>query len=403
MLVARAGTELNFYATDLSQPYRIDPPWAIDRDSTLELLLFDTPLSELGLVAGEVGQDPSGLPVPTPDATFMSQLQDGEAAGWADAQPSLEVVTARIVRDPRSLCARFYRRKVIETGALRDNAFSLKLGPAAALVGSLDGVVTYVEGDQAQSVAFPSELPFGSAVIDQAGDVWFGGDLGALWRGRFSATPTPTITAEWVATSSSGQAIRWLVVGPGANPEVFTLGIDGAFEHYRGGVFERLHDFAGPMGTKGGLASPGAGVIYAGNSRGAELLRYEGGRLSNVTPPDLLDGFTEVDFVPGFGVMVAAGQGRLFQELAVGQWRELSDPTISLFINALLPYEEGFLISGALGFMAQYRSATDSFCPAEQLGAGTSRTILVHGEDLLMAEDVPISRDRAIITLLSRR
>lgn len=402
-MVARAGAELNFYAAELSSPYRLDPPWAIDRDATLELLLFDTPLLELGLAPGEVGQEPDGLPVPTPDASFMSRLEDGEARGWTDAAPSLEVAGARIVRDPRSLCARFYRRTVLETGALRDNAFSLKMGPAAALVGSLDGIVTYVEGELAQPVAFPSELPFGSAALTETGDLWFGGERGELWRGRFSAEPAPTIVAEPVATSSSGQAIRWLLVGPGADPEVFTLGIDGAFERYHGGRYDRLYNFGGPMGTKGGLASPKPGVIYAGNSRGAELLRYEGGSLSNVTPPDLLDGFTEIDFVPGFGVLVAAGQGRIFQELAVGQWRELSDPSISLFINAFLPYEEGFLISGALGFMAQYRSATDSFCPAEQLGAGTSRTILPHGDGLLMAEDVPISRDRAIITLLSRR
>lgn len=405
IFVARAGSALALYAAEVAPPYRILPPFEVDREAELELLLYAEPLSELGLPGGEVRPEPSGLPVPTPTRTFLSRLDDGAAAEWQEGAPSAEVLGLKVARDPGSLCAELYRTQTLETGATRDVAFALDLGEQQALVASIDGTVVYVDGATTHAVRYPEGLPFGAAVEDEAGGLWFGGEHGELWRGAFRTEPEPTIEATWVATSSSGHQIRWLLLGPGPGREVFALSDRGDFDRYDGVEFQRIKRGVGTMETgRGGVVMPEPGVIYFGHASEVEVYRYtSGGRVQVVTPAGLGDGITGVGYVEGYGVMVAAGQGRIFQERAVGEWRELSDPSISLFIYNFRPFPDGFLIGGALGYVAQYRSATDSFCPATQAVAGSPRAILDHGDGFLVAEDVPISRDRGIIELLSVR
>lgn len=397
---------LELFAADLNPTRKVYPEAALREDAPvpIELLLYDMPLAELGLEPGLVALDPGGLFVPDTERVWTTGWDGEHFAEWSPGMMSASVRGASIARDPRALCAHFEVERTFDLGAVRNNSFGLVLGPDRALLGSEDGKLLYLDADGGRQVTdFPADLPLVAGAVDPSGALWFTGAMGELWRGALNPLPAPKIEAAWVTTVPRARQLVYLLVEVEPALVVYTISDDGAWERYANGQWELIYDFGELQRSGGGLASPEPGVVYAGVGSRAQILRYEDGRVEDVTPPGLLDGVTAVGRIDGLGAVFAAGQGRIYVQDGPRAFRPLPSSTLELLVFTFASFRGGFLIGGSLGFVAEYRPQSEIYCPAEQLATGTVRALLPLTQGVLVGEDLPISRTKGVSTLLKAR
>lgn len=393
MIVAVDG--LGVTAADLSgepHPVFLSPPSG-ERRGLVEVLLYESPLAELGFVEGAIASSPSGQPgfrLPSTRSIFHLRLEDGEHGEdrWTESSsvsPALAAFRSSVA--PPSPCYRFHlTQRVIPSG---NGVTFVALGnEGVALLGSggrIFAITTTAVADV--TIVDRPQLDITSVHRTASGSLYLGARAGGIYSGRLAGTE---IAVERVGTSSAGP--RFMESGPvGGEDELFIVTRDSVlgtshFGRLFAGSFTVLHTFPNDRpGAEdyGGLVRLGPRSAIAGRVVSPEMVRWSDGVMTREVPGDGLEGISAVTWVPSLGVVVGTSVGGLYAHNGT-RWKALPSPGASLGVTALAPFEDGFFYGGVNGPFGYY-SPSHGMCPAGIQLPNSPIAILPLGERWLLA------------------
>lgn len=378
-------------------------------DAAIDALLYPAPLAELRIPAGRTSaEQPAGRLLPAPARSFFTAVRGGQGSGWTETGgPSTRARGARFVPTVGGGCAEF-DVEVLELDTEADNTFAIAIDDETALLGTEDGAVFRLSRGgvlERVSVIPPVEL-FGAA-RGWLGDLWFGGNDGVLYRGELGAT----LRLSRVAPSPEPQLLHWLDLGMTDDGlELYSLSIEGHLQRFRLGEWVSLAKFPPgvPGDHAGGVVRLGPGAAIAVWPKVADAVFVSGDTTRTEATP-LLGGFGALANIPGLGVVGGATEGGFVRWDGVS-WSELPGSPFSFAVNAIVPYEDGFLYGGPVGNFGQFSPSLASrgapgeagFCPLSQPAPHWIRHIVLLGEDVLLA-GTNDTYPETPITILRRR
>lgn len=374
-----------------------------DDSGRIEVLAYDEALSDLGLEPGVVSSVQGGTRrLQQTDIMYETSFDDGEVGAWRSfLQRSPELDAIRLATGEQ--CARFTVEASFELETAEDHGFVLPLGPEEAVVVQYD-LVALVDANGATTVTDrPSQLPLADGFEREDGTYVFGGARGEVWSVRITTSTSGSplrLEGEALTALPGGVAIVELVGGDESGTlELFALDREGGFSRFDGTSWTQLASFGVGTDAASGLARPRPGLAYAGVDGKAQVLRYVDGRVEEHSPPDLVNGVPGLDYLPGFGLVIALSEGGVYRLREDDVWETLGESPIALNVYAFALFQDGLIFGGAFGQLAQYKRSI-GFCQENLLGAGFIKSIVPFGDGFLLGEDKPKSRDRAQVSIL---
>lgn len=347
---------------------------------SLFALLYDVPLSELGLSRGDVpaaAEGEEGFLLPAAGAIYRSKYLGGVVDPW-DSTPSLDPALAefRVRGAPPSgrECTTFEELRIsIPT---KSNAtYLFTAGATVVVAGFEDGTAYELDLDGARQIPTATTAPHHSAHFVGPGEVWLAGV-----RGRVALAST----LEELPPAPSGDRIDWLG-GNGAGElfELYALSEKGGLDRFINNTWSTLIPVGTDQDWRRGLAviAPRE-ALAVGVANG--VVRVKNG----VVQEERVEGGVSLlaaAFVPGFGALAGSIEGDVLRE-ANGVWSVFGDSPLALPITQIAAYGEGFIAAGGGGYFVQYHPGP-GYCTEVQTGHPIIKHVAVFGEAVFLAGD----------------
>lgn len=369
---------------------------AVAPDERVEVVVMTmgSPLAVLGLTPGLRSADQPGRPEDPTIATYFPSAVTVEVATVEDDavsafQPlaALPPWLASFRLPATSPCLDLRPRPILDlpVGA----AFVVALGDGRALAGTRgqatrDALFVVDQSGQARSltlarpadVADPTRFAAMGAlpITGTTDEVWLSLRLGELWRVRIPGPGDDAITlldrVDYGGTDGlaylQGTATRGAV-------EIYGLRFaDNTLVRFDGTSTAReLHTCGQGAYFAGGVAVDADGAVVAGCTAQNAVVIGRGDAVTVVELEGSREGVTSAGFVPGVGVLVSDGKGRIYRREGV-ELVPVVDLDLGTGAHAIVPRESGFIAAGGAGAIREWRSA-GSTCPV--FPPGVSQTL----------------------------
>ena len=396
VLLAAEGDTRGVWVLDPARP----SPLELGGEGPLSLAYaaYGVPPESLGLVLGPLVSRGDGGPLPASRLALEGAQLDADDvfSGWAPLPTlpaSLEAV--RVV----SACARFGATP-FRTPPRGDGGVLEALPDGTALASTVDGPFFRVTPTGLTPLALPDTLPRTVSHTAADGTVWLFGREGRAAAGTLEAGFRPAPSApephELVALTAVPGSTRAL--------ELFVVSSRGDLYRFDGARWTTLVDAPGDAEltiTRAVAAASATDVLYSGRADAVTRWRPSGVSQEVPTEPDQARHVEAVTYIPSLGYVVGTTlEGRYYHESSPGRWTRLlgrdgQSATLSISVDALFPFEDGFFATGGLGATQQY-SRAEGFCAvgASVAHNSVSRARWV-GRDLVLltesSESVPPS------------
>lgn len=284
------------------------PAVEIDEGSSIEALLFDLPLMELGYEQGELLSFDEGAPLPTPTRVLASDIVAGIADPWRAApEISNELAAFRTARELPSACDDLVITTVLlDSEAVLQGLAEPTPGQLWIATGGPSEMFRYADGELRRVTVTPDDLSFGHIVATDDGTLWAATtEPTAVYRGR----PNGAVLDLEIVTSSIGEGVARLAVRDGVP---YVLNKDS--ELWVADTSSPLFAFDKVRATDNAALLAHDGVVYAGTSEDTIVARF--GRGASV--PEILDleggeVVLEIASIPGFGVLVGTFEQSIYR------------------------------------------------------------------------------------------
>ena len=349
------GGELRVWAIDLEEPKpNFTLPIAADGRFRLEALAYPESLDGLRIPPGEIVHDATGRYLPATEQIFTGEVRQLEISqDWlrTDRRPAgLERFRTEFGRAP---CADF-RATSLTMSTNSHGRFAIPTGGSLALAGTFNGKLFLVGDAGVREIETqPSGAHVTGGFRDASGTLWLGGHDGAVWTATISDRLVLTATT----SNPSGGTMRWLAgQSDEAGADIVALTVEGAFLHYAGGRWNKVHQF--PDGhtsnDHGGVAWIGPGEAVAVWPYSSQIVRLKQGRAQPESTP-ATSGLTAVRHTAHLGTVVGtAVLSILIRE--GGRWITYGPESGSGFtgVGAIRAHEDGLIFGIAVGAVRQY-------------------------------------------------
>jgi hypothetical protein len=369
------------------------------RDAVVSAQAFPLPLSALGLSEGAVAIAEPGAPshrLPKPAQIFVATLADrairGDWVSESELDPTLAALAIAGAGPPAPppTCASWIARtpEVPTTGAY---AFAAAVDADHAIYGTLSGELVLLTATASPSPGAPTAtvawakltpivLPpgtpaFRSAYVfpDSGGEIWLssedGHGTGPLWTGRLSGATLLDLAP--TATSAGDLTLRWMDGSKGGSGrQILGLSRTGVFAHSEGAGMQPIghYGLSNPRSECGGVAWAGPGQALIGYGTWAVALEVFGADTWTYGTTAPSGGLCSVAIVPGIGTLAGTSHGEVYRRPPAGSahqndvWTRIGDDDFLPYaIDSIVPFRDGFVQFGDLGWFAQYRP-DNGFC-----------------------------------------
>lgn len=402
--VAGARTVLLAVEGETSGVWVLDParpaPLELGDEGPLSLAYaaYDVVPEALGLALGPLVPRSDGGPLPTARLALEGARLDADDTftGWAPlATPPASLAAVRVL----SGCARFAATP-FRAPAGGDGGVLEALPDGTALGSTMDGPFFLISPAGLTVLALPDTLPRTVSHTAADGTVWLFGREGRVAAGTlatgFREAPSAPERHELVALTA--------VPGSTQALELFVLSSRGDLYRFDGARWTTLVDAPDDAEltiTRAVAAASDTDVLYSGRADAVTRWRPSGVSQEVPTEPELTRDVEAVSYVPSLGYVIGTTlEGRYYHTPSPGRWTRLlgrdgQSATLSISVDALFPFEDGFLATGGLGATQQY-SRAEGFCAvgASVAHNSVSRARWV-GRDLVLltesSESVPTS------------
>jgi hypothetical protein len=371
--------------------------------AALEALVYDDALSALGLAEGalEASETPEqGEALPLPNRVF-ALIVGGRSVGWTEQTAISDRVAEFRTKSAVSQCASF-EAKVVALETAGDVEYAIAVGDDVAVLGTSDGLTYKLDraGNLRRLTLQPTKQ-LTAAVRGELGDLWFATREGELLTGSLDPAGE-TLTVTPVGTSPARGRTQWLSAGVSDEDglEIFSMTNGGAFERWSRRAFTSIHQFPESMSIEllagVGWVGPKEGVaVYRSSTYVARWLAGE----ATFEDTGAIGFLTSIGHIPRLGTVAGTSEGAFYLDVG-GRWEQLASSPLSLPVNAIVPYEDGFLYGAPFGNFGQYRPR-HGFCEMTQPAPHWIYDIVPVGDGFLL-----IGRNTTFtqmpVTLLSR-
>ena len=372
---------------------------------TLDLLLYDESLSELGLPPGEQALAPpgTGRRLPRKARLFRGASSIG-GSEWelvTDWPLELQALVIEERRLPADLCPSFSMTSVglPETAGASGAALFEPYDGTRAIYGSPSGALYFITGAGATPATHSSTAaPLRSSARTPAGAHWWLAGQGQLFSGDpergfvlTSSVPPPTLTRSWLAAPTSGNTT-----------ELYALFESQKFGRFDGVEWTELSP-ARPNNLddprRGSLLRPGHAP--ATNYDPQSIITHRGGRLERRNlVNNANDELRALAYIPDYGLVVASVRGYVWLSPDAQDFEFLPiNNQAGLVVRLILPYGRGLLFAGNDGLVQVYLPDY-GLCPVHSLGTGRIERGVWLGDQLLVSHELPGQGQRVEISIL---
>lgn len=372
---------------------------------TLDLLLYDRSLSELGLSAGEQVLTPTGGGRRLPrgarlfrGASTTSGSEWELLSSWPMELESLQIEERR---RPSDLCPNFAMTSLGIGDEVGANGIALfePYDDTRAIFGSPTGALYFVTGEGTTLATHSStSAPIRSAARTPDGAYWWLAPEGQFFSGDperglvpAPSVPPPTLNRSWMASATSG--------GP---TEIFALFESQKFARFDGTEWTEISP-ARPnrLDDRGGVAWIGPGHAAAINDDSQSVVVYRNGRIERRNlVSNANDELRTLAYLPDHGLVVASVRGYIWLAPDGSSFDVLPiNNQVSLVVRLILPYGPGILFAGNDGLVQVYLPDY-GLCPVQSLGTSRIERGLWLGDQLLIGHEIPRQGQRVDISIL---
>lgn len=360
---------------------------------TLDLLLYDQSLTQLGIPPGEQALVAGGGRRLPRNARLFRGASTTTGSEWEllSSWPSeLQAVQIEERRLPADLCPTFALRSVglPEPAGAGGLALFEPYDATRAVFGSPTGALYFVTAEGVTLATHSSTAaPLRSSARTPDGAHWWLGPDGQFFggdpeRGLVPApsVPPPTEKRSWMAAATSG-----------GNNELYALFESQKFARFDGSEWTELSP-ARPnrLDDRGGAAWLGPGHAAAINDDSQSVIVYRDGRVERRNlVNNANDELRTLAYVPDHGLVVASVRGYVWVSADGDQFEVLPiNNQVSLVVRLILPFGRGLLFAGNDGLVQVYLPDY-GLCPVQSLGTSRIERGLWLGEQLLIVHEVP--------------
>ena len=368
----------------------------VPAQSALSLIYYAQSLSALDVPRGMVSAepaDPRSCLLKAPVVAYEAPLVDGVAQAWQRAAPPERYLTHVLGPGQRcespDLCVDFREQRTTLPGSGNVEVL-VRMDDESVLVGDIDGHFWRVwrDGRFEREPALEG-APARAAMVDRGGELWLGGTGGRVRRGRlggaFEDLPMPdaATVASLGQDEATGEVLAVTVRTSTVDLEQVTLlrfegwGALGSLEVPE---TELAHVRVRFVGGGAALATYG----------GPSLLHYNGRTVRNqivgYANPLFELQVNDIAALPGFGVVFAANDGRLYRGgPPFDAWIAVESGIFGTEAEVVAPYAGGFVFGGPNGLVGQYYPEGRP-CAAEALaGSDVEELVPMPGGELVIA------------------
>ncbi|MCC7382089.1 MAG: hypothetical protein IT384_09675 [Deltaproteobacteria bacterium] len=400
--IERGGRVVEVTAYDLSS----GPPvhrssWPREETVRLALLVYATPLADLGLEAGVVplaAQGEPGRSLYSSVGSYLATVTKGVLSDWtltsSESIAALGLTVAGVDH-----CVDFEITSVRYPN-VRPPVAALRLDGERVLLVDPGGTLSALMQDGLHSVDNPLPDAIQTACFEDSFSprVWLLDVRGQLWWGR-AQLPLSLTRAETPTVASSLHITAGITNG--GEDELFALGTDARLRHYFRGEVEELHSFeldaTYNIGAVSRRTELEALTVYRSS---AQAVMYDSGEVRLISGPDAqLEGLSAAIFDQAYVVGTTAGA---ILRRAPGGWEELGRAQAGFDIFALLPFQGAYLAGGRGGFVAQLLP-TRRFCEGLPVGGEPIRFLTTLGTSVVAIPSRPAFGQDIQLTILRPR
>lgn len=366
-----------------------------DSDRAMEAAFFEGSLMQLGITSGVIEPASDRDVLPAAAKVFETKL-DG---AWSERASISPAFAAQKLVPRRSSCSVFTAR-TLDSGATHGIDLAAAIDRDTVLTGNIYGQLQLIREDGVTALPEIRDVAPHSAYVAPDGRIFLGGAEGSLWR----LTIDP-FAVERLATATVTGALRHLTGGYDQNGEIelFAVAFDGQFLRWSQDEWQPLHQFfyMENVFISGGAVHLGPGHAVAARRSSRDIARWRNGTLTLSVPPELNGAVQALGFVEALGAVASDELGVMVHDAGGGEWRPLGNSRLSLELNAISQFRDGFVAGGVFGFIVEYRPG-EGFCEQQQLGSYNINVIAPLGESLVLAGEKPNLQDTVTITIITR-
>lgn len=400
--IERGGRVVEATAYDLAA----GPPihrssWPREETVRVALLVYATPLSDLGLEPGAVPLAAQGAPgrsLYSSVGSYLATVSKGVLSDWT-LTSSKTIAALGLTVAGVDHCVDFEITKVRYPN-VRPPVAAFPFGPERVLLVDPGGTLSALMQDGLHSVDNPLPDAIQTACFEDSFSprVWLLDVKGQLWWGRaqlplmLTRAETPTVAPSLLITAGITNA---------GEDELFALGTDARLRHYFRGEVEELHTFElDATYNIGAVSRPTeleALTVYRSST---QAVFYDSGEVRLISGNDArLEGLSSAIFDQAYIVGTTAGA---VLRRAPGGWEELGRAQAGFDIFAILPFQGAYLAGGRGGFLAQLLP-TRRFCEGLPVGAEPIRFLTTLGTSVVAIPSRPAFGQDIQLTILRPR
>ncbi|MBI4816143.1 MAG: hypothetical protein HY791_07795 [Deltaproteobacteria bacterium] len=321
----------------------------VEASGELELLLFESSLSDFGLTRGLLASDPAGEALPKDVGAFRARA-DGT---WSKlTREELRLSEFRYPVETRSACLDLSLEALETELASSTSAITarlIRLDDDRALILGSTGLALYDRDTGISSVEWTGPSCFKDGFLERPGSVVVADCAGGVFRGVVEGR---SVDLQVLWSSPELGTAEWLAGGPSAGSlDVFVLRQTGVIEWWDGGRVTHTTVLSPVESPIGGLEWLGPGRAAMGLASSNRVVVFDHGTPREEEIPGGT-GLTHLRTIEGLGLVASDTGGQFF--VRDGGWSLLGSGLAIAVTNAVVPFDGGFMFVIAGGGLGQF-------------------------------------------------
>ncbi len=367
-----AGTQL--YAGDLKDEGAFAPlihPLNSSGALELELLLYETSISSIGLSAGLVEEDEAAEDsIPTPVSIQTSQVLAFKPLAWQEqSEVSTRLAGTKVKLTPPCISFRQRTKEVPEIGAPHSGGHTLLDVSTAEkkqvmVLSDENGIYVFNKDLELRQV-YSGPQRFTVTYRDELGDLWFGDYEGGVWRGNF--LPNGDLDIQMVSQVRGGYIRRLAGSHRSKTDYDQHVVVDRmTVKRWDGTQWgDSLASFPDEYESVRALFHYGpehAAVGFHGTLLYHDLKGNRSFR-GDLPGSTLKNGAYTDKYIPGYGAVIGTRLGELLVERRPdGGFIKLQGAPFAVSVWDITPYEDAFAYIDDRGNVVQFNPRNGGFC-----------------------------------------